>query len=228
MLREIAARQMQARQHLADFDAVRGRGRQFGRAFELRHDGRGLAVEFGEERAVAARHRIGHRHAMRCEMAHQVEVERQLRGAQVLEDREDVLAVRRGQEEVAVLDARRDAAKFGDIAEIVVLQPVFELGRGDRSKYGHAGNVVRLDGWLVQTRGARRCQSGEPLTRRAAARRGLRKPSAHAAGGRSITQVNIAGSTTAGACSPCRCRVPRATCRRARSSGSACRNSTAR
>ena len=84
----------------------------------------GLAVQLGEQRAVAARHRIGHRHAVRRQMAHQVEVERQLRGVQVLEDRQDVLAARRGQKEVAVLDAGRDAAKFGDIAEIVVLQPV--------------------------------------------------------------------------------------------------------
>jgi RNase H-fold protein (predicted Holliday junction resolvase) len=86
----------------------------------------------------AARHRIGNRHAVRRQMAHQVEVERQLRRGEVLEDREHVLAVRRRQKEIAVFDPRLDAAKVDDIAEIVVLQPVFELGSGNGSEYGHA------------------------------------------------------------------------------------------
>jgi len=144
MLRKVAPREMHACEHLPHFDAMRGRRREFGRAFELRHDRRGLAMQHAEERAVAARHRIGHGHAMRSQMAHQIEIERQLRCREILEDREHVLAVRRREKEIAVLDARLDAAKFDDIAEIVVLQPVAEVGVGDGSEDGHAGNVGQV------------------------------------------------------------------------------------
>ena len=114
---------MHAREHLPDLDAVLDLRRQLRRAFELGHDGGGLAVQRAEQRAVFARHGIRHRHAVRGQMLHQIEIERQLLGRQLFENREDVFAARRRQKEVAVLNTGRDAAKLDDFAEIVMTHP---------------------------------------------------------------------------------------------------------
>jgi hypothetical protein len=55
----IAPRQMHAREHLPDLDAMLDLRRQLRRAFELGHDGGGLAVQRAEQRAVFARHGSG-------------------------------------------------------------------------------------------------------------------------------------------------------------------------
>ncbi len=130
---------MKPRQHLSHFNAVCRSRRQFRRAVQLCDDGRGLAVQLAEKRAVATRHGIGNRHGVMCQMAHQIEIKRQLRGREVLEDRQDIRAARGRQKEVAVLDARRNTTEIDDFAEFVMLQPVGELGIGDSSEYGHAG-----------------------------------------------------------------------------------------
>jgi hypothetical protein len=78
---------------------------------------------------------------MRRQVAHQVEIERQLPGRQLFEDREDILAARGRQKEIAVLDSGCDAAKVDDFAEIVVAHPVCELGFGDSGENGHAWDV---------------------------------------------------------------------------------------
>lgn len=114
---------MHTRHHLSDFDAVFDAWRQFRRAFQLGDDRRGLAAQRAEQRAVFARQRIRHGHAMRGQMLHEVEIERQLVGRQLFENREDVFAARRRQKEIAVLDAGRDATQLDDVAEIVVAHP---------------------------------------------------------------------------------------------------------
>jgi hypothetical protein len=121
--RVIASRQVHACQHLSDFDAVFDLRRHLRRAFEFGHDGCGLAMQCAEQRAIFARHGVRHRHAVRGQMPHQIEIERQLPGRQLLENGEDVFAARRRQKEVAVLNTGRDAAKLDDFAEIVVTHP---------------------------------------------------------------------------------------------------------
>lgn len=139
--RIVAAREVQAREHLSDLDAVFDPRREFGRAVELRDDRGRLAVQFAEQRAVVTRDRIRDRHAVGGQMAHQVEVERQLLRRQLFEDREDVFAARRRQEEIAVFDTGRNAAERKHVAQFVVAHPLREIGVGNSGENGHAGCV---------------------------------------------------------------------------------------
>ena len=87
----------------------------------------GLPFSVAEERVreVGDRRRAGN--AVAREVRHQVEVEGQLRRRQPLEQRQDVAAVRGGDEVVGVLDPGRDALQLDERADRVALQPVGEL-----------------------------------------------------------------------------------------------------
>ena len=85
-------------------DAARPQAVQEGR------DGGGLAGQRAQRVAVAAVDRRGAGDAVRRQMLHQAEEERQiLRVDALLVERQDVLAARRGQQVVGVLDALGDA-----------------------------------------------------------------------------------------------------------------------
>ncbi len=106
---EVAPGQVHAREHGADGRAMDGLRRHLRTAFELADDGGRLAVQGRAQRALVVGHGRGHQHAALGQVAHQFKVEGQLVGAEVLEDRQHVFATVGRDEEIAVLDARRDA-----------------------------------------------------------------------------------------------------------------------
>ena len=109
-------------------------------AGEPRDDRGRLALDLGQQRTGAILLRFGHRHVSPCEVAHQLEVEGQLLERQPLEQRQHVPPALGRQEEVRVLDARRDAFEFDQFAER-------ELGqerRGFRTRQrGEDGHGIR-------------------------------------------------------------------------------------
>ena len=84
--REVARRRVQAREHRADAGAVVGVGSEVVLAGKAVDDGRGLAGEREHERAARVGVRARHRQRVLGVVLHQLQVERQLVGAQALED----------------------------------------------------------------------------------------------------------------------------------------------
>ena len=103
--REVAHREMHAGEHPADAAAVVGVRGQVMLAGQAIDDGRGLVLQREHEGAIRVGVRQRHGQAALGEMLHQLQVERQLAGAQALEQREHVAARRRVGEVVGVLDA---------------------------------------------------------------------------------------------------------------------------
>ncbi|MNK88504.1 hypothetical protein D3C87_1084680 [compost metagenome] len=140
--------QMHAGQHGAHLGAVAGLRGQLRGPGEPRDDGRRLALERAQDLPVARGHGRRHADAMPGQMVHQVQVVRQLREAQPLEDGQHVLArdaiLLHGQKEIAVLDPGSNAAQRADFAKVVVKQPAGDLVLRDRGEYGHTVLLVRI------------------------------------------------------------------------------------
>jgi hypothetical protein len=131
-------------QHLAGQRAL-ARGRFTHRlAGEPRDDRGRLALDLGQQRAGAILLRFGHRHASPCEVAHQLEVEGQLLERQPLEQRQHVPPAVGRQEEVRVLDARRDAFEFDQFAQRELAQERRGFGTRQRGENGHGIRPPRL------------------------------------------------------------------------------------
>ena len=123
---------MQAGQRLADGCAVRDRRAARPHAVEKAGDRRRLAGERPQRIAVAAVDRLRAGDAARGEMIHQAEEEGEIpRIDALLVERDDVLALRRGQEEVGVLDALGDPLEGIGLADVVFGEKGFELGVAD-------------------------------------------------------------------------------------------------
>ena len=95
-------------------------------------DRRGLAGQRAQRVAVAAMDRLRAVDAARREMVHQAEEEGQVPGIDaLLVEREEVLALGRGQQEVRVLDAFGDALQRLGLADVVFGEKGVELGVAD-------------------------------------------------------------------------------------------------
>ena len=71
------------------------------------------------------------------EVVHEADIERQVAARNVLEEREDVLARRRREEVVGVLDALRDAFERLELAQGVALEERARLGVGNGGEDRH-------------------------------------------------------------------------------------------
>ena len=132
------AGQVQAGEHGADLLAVRQAGGHLGAARQPHHQRGGALLQGAEVFVVAVGDRTRYRQAMAREVGHQVQLIGQLGARDAFEEREHVAPERGGDEEVAVLDAGRDALEFHQAADGVVLEPVGEHGFGNGGEDGHA------------------------------------------------------------------------------------------
>src|SRR5690606_15038454 len=97
----------------------------------------GLALESSQELAVPVGDRVRAGNAARSEVVHQAEVERQLVETESFEQREHEAAAVGRDEEVAVLDARRDAFEAAKLAEVIAFEPAREFLARDGREDGH-------------------------------------------------------------------------------------------
>ena len=145
--------EMHAREQRAELGAG-GRVRALDRGAGKARDERGrlafqaLQVAVGE---VGDRRRAGN--AVAREVRHQVEVERQLLRRQALEQGQHVAALGRGDEVVAVLDARLDRLAGDQAPDRVVGEPRRQLGFGD---VGIDRQISRKCRWATSARARRR------------------------------------------------------------------------
>ena len=84
---------------------------------------------------VGNRRRYGH--VAVGQVAHQVQIKRQLLERQVLKNREDVFAALGCQEKVAVLDTGSDAFDRDRLAEGELRDPLADIVQADRGKNCH-------------------------------------------------------------------------------------------
>jgi hypothetical protein len=107
---EVDGGQVHLGDHGADGGAVHWPRRHLRAAFELADDGGRLAVQGDDQFSLVVGHGGRHEHAVLGQVSHQVQVKRQLLEREVFENRQDEFAALRGEEKVAVLNARGDAA----------------------------------------------------------------------------------------------------------------------
>jgi len=116
--------QVHAGEHVADLGAVGCARPELRGARQARDDGGRLALEGTQDLAVAPGDGRRHADAVPGQMVHQVQVIRELRERQPLENGQHVFVrdalARHGQEEIAVLDARGDAAQFAQFAKVEI------------------------------------------------------------------------------------------------------------
>ncbi len=116
---KVPAGQVHAREHVPDFDAMLAARCEFGAPSSLVTMTAGLPSIRAEQCAVVARHWIGH--GTRCAADDASGRDRTaVAWPSASQNGENVSAARGRQEEVAVLDTRRDTAKFDDLAEVVM------------------------------------------------------------------------------------------------------------
>ena len=115
-----ARREMQAAEERTELGAF-GHARTLERApGQARDERRRLVVQNAKVLVGEIRDRRRARNAVAREVRHEVDVERQLFGGQPLEQREDVAALRRGDEIVGVLDAGLDRLARNELADRIV------------------------------------------------------------------------------------------------------------
>ena len=142
--REVPAGEMERRQRLADRSAMLQRDAARPQAVQEGRDGGRLAGQRAQRLAVAAVDRPRAGDAARRQMIHQAEEERQVPGVDALfVERQDVLAARRGQQVVGVLDALGDALEGVGFADVVFGEEGLELGVADFRVDGHYATSAR-------------------------------------------------------------------------------------
>ena len=142
---EVARGQVRARQHGAHGRAVGRAGVQLALAVQPVDQRGGFAAHRVQQVVLAAGHarafglglRVGHRHAVLRQVLHQVQVKRQLRVRQALEQGQHPFTGSAGDEVVGVLDAALDAAQRGQLAQVQRVQQGGGLAFGDFGVDGH-------------------------------------------------------------------------------------------
>ena len=107
-------------------------------AAQTPHHGSRLGLEQFEHGTVAALGRAGARHTALFQVGREIEIERQLASAQLLENRENELALRGEKKEIAVLDAALDAFESDGVADLKVFEPMINFRYRNRSENSHA------------------------------------------------------------------------------------------
>ena len=87
----------------------------------------GLPCKAGHQFAVGIRNRRRHQHAALGQVAHQLQIERQLLEAQVFKDRQHIFAALGAEEKIAVFNAGSDALERQRLAEGKLLDPLAEI-----------------------------------------------------------------------------------------------------
>jgi hypothetical protein len=106
-------------------------------AFQPGDDGSRLAVQRHAQLTLLVGHRRRRQYAVSGEMAHQLQVERQLFEAEVFKDGEHELAALGCQEKIAVLDAGRDTFQREGFAKGELRHPMADIFQCDRGKNCH-------------------------------------------------------------------------------------------
>src|SRR5260370_15159037 len=107
-------------------------------------DGGGLAGQGAQRVAVATVDRLGADDTVRRQMVHQAEEERQVPGVDALFiEREEVLATRRGQQGVGILDTFGNAFEGVGFADVVFGEEGFKLRVADFRIDRHYATSVR-------------------------------------------------------------------------------------
>ncbi len=135
--RVVACGQMHACQPVPHLRAVHRLGLQLAAALQARDQRGGFAFEGVQGLALPVGHGVGYGNAMRGQMVHQPEVERQLLGLQALEQGEHEPALCGAQEIVGVFDPAGDALQVGACAQIEAVQPGVDLCCVERCENGH-------------------------------------------------------------------------------------------
>jgi hypothetical protein len=135
--RIVHAGQVHARQHGAHFGAMHRLRVHLRAAFELADDGGRLAVQRDDQFALVVGHRRRHQHAALGQVAHQIEVKRQL-----LEDRFSKIVSTNSPRSVVrkkLLFSMPEADAFErqSFAEGKLLDPLGDIVQGDRGKHCH-------------------------------------------------------------------------------------------
>ena len=133
---------MHAGQHIADGGAVLRAGLQLAFAGKLVDHRCGLATDAEQDIAISIGLRVGHGNAGLRQVLHQVEVKRQLFGAQSFEQGQDVMGFRfliilRAQKVIGVFNAAFDAAQLGDGSQTQLVGNLLGLFQRNFGKNGH-------------------------------------------------------------------------------------------
>ena len=185
----VARRQVRARQHLPDGGAVgRARG-ELALAVQPVDHRRRLAVQRVQHVVLARADghagrlglRVGHRHGVLGQVLHQVQVKRQLRVRQALEQRQHPFALAGGGEVVGVLDAAFDAVQLGQLAQVERAQQRRGLVEAHFGVDSHVAEVGALKSSAPSRSAGPRCRgrcrgAARCWHRRARRRRAARRP----------------------------------------------------
>ena len=138
---EVAALPMQLRQRGSKRCAVCRRRRQLAPSRQSVHHGRWFPLHRVQDLPQGVGHGLRHRQSALREVAHQIQIKRQLLGTQALEQREHVVghsAVALGADEiVGVFDAAGTALHRLQFAQRQLVQELLRLGKADFGIDGH-------------------------------------------------------------------------------------------
>ena len=137
--RKVGHRVVHARQQMAQLGAMVQVGRQLVVSGQAGDQRRGLAGHLVQHLAISVGARLGHRQTAAGQVLHQAQVERQLLGAQALEQRQHPLASGGGDEVIGVFDARGDALELQQAAAAQAFGQSANLGGQNFGEHGHRG-----------------------------------------------------------------------------------------
>src|SRR5262249_23235953 len=104
------------------------------------HQRGGLTVEFAEEGVRAVRDRLRRGHPTAREVRHQIEIERQFVGLELLEQGEYEAPLVGRDEVFGILDSSRYARQIAQRTDGIILEPGVELLVSDGGENRHAVN----------------------------------------------------------------------------------------
>ena len=135
----VLACQVHVGQHATHGGAVHGRRLQLALAAQLLHDGSRLAAHLVQDvTGFFIGLGIGHGDALVGQVLHQVEIKRQLLGAQALEQSQYPLSLIGCQEVVGVFNTTLNTAQRGELAQGDAAQQIARVFVRDFGKNGHA------------------------------------------------------------------------------------------